>query len=367
MKNKKIINLFWPSYDGKDIQDKIKELFPEDMSNRWLGEGPVTKELEKEFGKKFNYEYCLSTNSGSSALELAYHLLGLKPGDEVIVPVLTCTATNIPLLRKGVIPVFVDIKNDLTIDPNSVKAKIRLKTKAIVVVTLGGLPIDKEIFKISQRFGIPIIIDAAQSLGVPEKQGDYICYSFQAIKHFTSGDGGMLVLRNKKQYKRAKRLRWFGIDRESKMRNDWQPYKQREMTMDIEEAGYKFQMNDVAASIAISGLKNSDKWLKYRKKIGEYYKNNLKCPVIIGGSYWLAGILVDDRDRIAKELKEAGIETNMAHIRNDEFTIFKKFKTNCPNMDKIESKYLYIPINIRMTLEDAKYVVKKLNTLICRK
>ena len=141
-------------------------------------------------------------------------------------------------------------------------------------------------------------------------------------------------------------------------------YKTREMTFQIEEPGYKFQMNDVAASIAISGLKNSDKWLDYRRQIADYYTSNLKCTTISGGSYWLYGIMVGDRDKVARELKEAGIETNLCHIRNDEFTVFKIFKNHCPNMDKLELEYLYIPINIKMSFDDAKYIVKNLNEII---
>ena len=134
--------------------------------------------------------------------------------------------------------------------------------------------------------------------------------------------------------------------------------------MDINEPGWKYHMNDVNAAIGLTGLANSDKWLEYRKKIGEYYKKNLKCTVITGGTYWLAGILVNDRDRIAKELKDSGIETNMVHIRNDEFTIFKNFKNVCPNMDEIENTYLYIPINTYMTIDDAKYIVEVLNAVL---
>lgn len=361
-----MIPLFYPSYNGKDIRKRMKKLFPKDMSNRWLGEGPLTKELEEKFGKKFDYKYCLSTNSGSSALELAYHLLDLKAGDEVITPILTCTATNIPLLRRGVKIVFADIRGqNLTINPEEINKKITKKTKAIIGVTLGGMPIDEVLFYIAKAYKIPVVIDAAQSLGVSEKYGDYICYSFQAIKHFTSGDGGMLVLRNKEDYKRAKKLRWFGIDREAKERANWQPYKKREMTMNIEEPGYKYQMSDVAATIAISGLKYSDKWLAHRKEIGDYYRTNLICPVILGRSYWLAGIIVDNRDEVAKKLEEAGIETNIAHLRNDIFTAFggQRIK-NLDVMNDIEDEYLYIPLNTYMTMKDARYIVKTLNNII---
>jgi len=94
------------------------------------------------------------------------------------------------------------------------------------------------------------------------------------------------------------------------------------MTMDIEEPGYKFQMNDIAATLGLIGLKHSDEYLAYRRKIAEYYNKNLECKTISGGSYWLYGILVDNRDYVAKKLEKAGIETNMAHLRNDIFKVF---------------------------------------------
>lgn len=360
---KKNIPLFWPSYNGEKIQKLLIKAFPADMSNRWLGQAHKVDEFEREFGKKFGYKYCVAVSSGTASVELAYHLIGLKKGDEVITPVLTCTATNIPFLHKQVKIVFADVKDDLTIDPADVEKKITKKTKAIVAVTLGGLPVDEKIFKIAKKHKIPVVIDAAQSLGVPEKHGDYICHSFQAIKHFTTGDGGMLVVKNKKDYDRAKKLRWFGIDREAKMRANWQPYKRRQMTMNIEEPGYKYQMNDVEAMMGLVGLQHSDEYLAHRRKIADYYDANLKCETVSGGSCWLYGILVDDRDYVAEELDKVGIDTNMAHLRNDIFTAFGGKRFRLAKMNKIEPKYIYIPINAKMTFADAKYVVKILNSI----
>ncbi len=360
-----MIPLFWPAYNGKDLQQEFKKLFPIDGSNRWLGQGDKVKEFESEFGKKFGYKNCLGLNSGSAALELAYHLLDLKKGDEVIYPVLTCTASGIPLLRNNIKIVFADIKKDtFTIDPVDVEKKINKNTKAILAVTLGGLPIDNKIYELSQQYNIPLIIDAAQSVGVPETFGDYICYSFQAIKHFTTGDGGMLICKDDKDHERAKKLRWFGIDREAKIANDWQPYKKREMTMNIEEAGYKFHMNDISATIGLSGLKHSDEYLKHRKTIADIYTSKLRCKTISGGANWLYGIMVDNRDHIASVLKDSGVETNMAHLRNDIFTVFGGTRKNLPNMNEVEDKYLYIPINTKVTKKDAEYISDIINAVL---
>lgn len=349
-----------------EIQREMKKLFPADMSNRWLGQGPKVDEFEREFGKKYGYKFPISVSSGTAALELAYHLIGLKKGDEVITPVLTCTATNIPFLRMGVRIVFADIKPDLTINPDDVLKKITKKTKAIVAVTLGGVPVDKRIFAIGRKHNIPVVIDAAQSLGQAEKDGDYICHSFQAIKHFTTGDGGMLIVRTEENYKRAKKLRWFGIDREAKMRANWQPYVRRQMTMNIQEPGFKYQMHDISAVLGLIGLRHSDKYMVMRKKIADYYDHHLICRTVSGGSYWLYGVLIDGRDAFADYLSEHGIETNLAHLRNDIFKVFGGKRWPLPMMNKLEFQYTYIPLNAKMTMNDAKYVVKMINKFLTR-
>ncbi len=358
---RKQIPIFWPSYHGEDIQREMAGLFPADMSNRWLGQAHKVDEFEEKFGKKFGYKYCVSTNSGSAALELAYHLVGIGKGDEVIVTVLTCTATTVHLVRHGATIIFADIKDDLTIDPDDVARKITKKTKTIIAVTLGGIPVDKKIFVLGKKHKIPVIVDCAQSVGAKNEPGDYLCYSFQAIKHFTTGDGGMLVVRNKKEFRRAKLLRWFGIDREKKIKANWKPYQKRHMTMDIEEPGYKFQMNDIAATLGLIGLAHSDRFMARRKEIANYYRAHLKCQTISGGTEWIFGVFVNDRDRIADELERAGIETNMVHLRNDIFKPFGAKRWDLPTMNRLENLYLYIPIHPNMTLEDAKHIVTTLN------
>lgn len=356
--------LFWPSYDGRAIRREMKKLFPSNMSNRWIGQGKIVDEFEKEFGKEFGYNYCVSVNSGTSALDLAYHLAGIGEGDEVITPVLTCTATNIPLLHRKAKIVFADVSENLTVSYEDIKKKINKNTKAIVVVSLGGVRVDREIFHLARKHNIPVIEDAAQCVGLGNDLADYVCYSFQAIKHFTTGDGGMLVVRNEDDYKRAKKLRWFGIDREAKIKADWQPYKKRQMTMDIEEPGYKYHMNDIQAAIGLTSLKKSLKWLIHRAEIASQYEANINCKVITGGTNWLCGILVDNRDEVAEHLKKNGIETNMAHLRNDIFQAFGGERLDLPNMNRLEDKYLYIPINTMISLKDAKFITDKVNEVI---
>lgn len=351
------IDMFYPYYNGKTIQGAIKKIFPKNWSNQWVGEGKIVEDFEIEFAQKFNLPYCLMTNSGTSALWLIYDLVGLKENDEVISTVLTCTATHIPLLHKKVKIKFADIQPDtLTIDPKDVEKKITKKTKAIIGVTLGGIPLDDKIFRIGRKYNIPVIVDSCQLPGY--NKGDYIAYSFQAIKHFTTCDGGMLVCRKKSDYKRAKLLRWFGIDREQKAKKNWQAWQGRKMTFDIKELGYKFQPTNLDAILGLTGLEDFDKIIEEREYLTEIYKWQLRdVPGITllndkGSAYWLFGILVENRDKLAKYLEDHGIGTNVVHIRNDVFEIFKKFKTYCPNMDKVHLKYLYLPLHNKLKDKD---------------
>lgn len=346
-----MINLFYPNIYKEEWLEELGKVF----DTRWIGQGPLVEEFERQFGEKFGYDYCLSVNSGTAAIELAYHLADIQPEDRILSPVFTCTATNIPLLRRDAIIRFIDINDNFTVDYEDVKRKISDAVHAIVVATIGGLPIDERIFDLAKEYNIPVIIDAAQSLGVRESRGDYICYSFQAIKHFTTGDGGMLVCRNEEDYQRAKKLRWFGIDREAKKRANWQWLNNHQMTMDIEETGYKFHMNDIAAAMGIVGLRHSDEVLDYRRKLCETYAEDIEGDVVYGGSCWLFAILTDHRDEVMEYLRANGIECDLVQIRNDVFKIFGG-RQKLPNMDRMESQYLYLPLHPKMTIDDIHYI-----------
>jgi perosamine synthetase len=343
--------LFYPNIY---LNETLKEL-RDTLSGRWIGQAHKVEEFEKQFAKKYGYKYVLFLNSCTAALELSYHLLDLKKGDEVIVPVLDCTAGQTALLRRGVKIVFADIDYDFTISVDSVRKKITKKTKAIIAVNLGGIEVNEDIFDL----GLPVITDSAQHLG--KTKGDYICYSFQAIKHITTADGGMLVLNNEKDYVRAKKLRWFGIDRDLKAKNNWQAWERRQMTFDIEEAGYKFQPTDVDACLGLVGLRHADEVVKYRQElVSEYRKHLPGINIVAGGSCWLMGIMVENRDEVAAHLKKFGIETNLAHLRNDIFKVFGGKRLPLHNMNEFEDKYLYLPLNLKITKKDVGFICDKI-------
>jgi dTDP-4-amino-4,6-dideoxygalactose transaminase len=368
----KNIVLFYPHIPENSLKSLKKTL-----STRWIGQGPMVDKFEKKLSKDFaNNLSVISTGSGTDALHLAYLLANVKKDDEVIAPVFTCTATNIPLLYIGAKIKFADLDiKTMNICVKSVRKLITKKTKAIICVHYGGLPCDlKELQELASKFKIPLIEDAAHALGAEynnKKIGsvsDFTIFSFQAIKHITTGDGGALCIKNYKLLEKAKRLRWFGIDRKKKQLGIWEN--------DIKEIGYKYQMTDLGATLGYESLLEFKKILKHRRDIYQIYLNELqKNPNIVcvheeskikKHAAWMFTILTEKKDFLQKKLRTKGIETNQVHFRNDKYSIFKKFIKNnkFPNMDYVEDKYLVLPIHTKMSLIDATRVVKEINRII---
>lgn len=364
------VPLFYPHMPANAIKEVIDTL-----GGRWIGQGPKVDLFEDKLKEKFLGDFTpLAVGSGTDALHLAYLLAGIKKGDEVLAPVFTCTATNIPLLYIGAKIVFVDV-NPLTLNlcVEDLASKISEKTKAVVCVDYGGVPCDYEaIQKLCNKFNVPLISDAAHSLGSiymgrhSGQLADFTIFSFQAIKTLTTGDGGMLVMRDKTLLKKAKELRWFGIDRSAKQRGVWEN--------DIKEIGFKYQMNDISASIGLAGLAEIDSVIKYRNKLFGKYEEGLKKSKdakLIGfaktdkyfNSAWLATILVEgDRVGLMNILRENKIESAQVHYRNDRYSIFSDSKSFLKNMDAIEDRYLVLPLHTRMSPDDVATICDVLNS-----
>jgi perosamine synthetase len=169
----------------------------------------------------------------------------------------------------------------------------------------------------------------------------------------------MLICKNPKDAAKAKLLRWFGIDRAKKLKNNWQPYKNRAILFDIDYAGYKFQMNDIAASLGIEGLKEYDQILKHRKKIFNIYKK--KLPMIDGDDNkcgFACMNIYSKRDEFAADLLKHGIETNVMQVRNDIYSIFAPYRQKLINMDYMENRYICLPLHNRLSIADAKFIAK---------
>ena len=362
----KSIPIFYPH-----IPKNAKKSVSKVLSTRWIGQGPLVDLFEEKFSNQFcDGMPVIAVGSGTDALHLAYILGNVKKNDEIICPVFTCTATNIPLLYIGAKIKFADIDpKTLNISIESVERLITKKTKAIVFVNYGGIlnNLDK-LNRIAKKNKIILVQDAAQSLGAKYKNksitkyADFTIYSFQAIKHITSGDGGALVVKNKFLEKKGKRIRWFGIDRPKKQGGTWEN--------DIKEVGYKYQLTDLGACLLLDSMK------KHRNSIYKTYlknivqNNKIQCIQTLDKKadevMWLFTIVSPYKDILQKKLREKNIETNQVHFRNDRYSIFKKFVKNksFKNMDFIQNKYLVLPMHTKMTIIDAKRVSLEINRIL---
>ena len=340
------------------------------FDGRWVGQGPLVDQFEKTFQQNFGGNCApLAVGSGTDALHLAYILADINEDDEVIAPVFTCTATNIPLLYQKAKIRFADVQDGtLNIDTDHVRRLITPKTKAIVCVHYGGLPCDMdELHQIAKEHNLVVIEDAAHAMGATYKGkqigeiSDFTMFSFQAVKHITTGDGGMLMIKNKSLLDRARRLRWFGIDRKAKQKGIWEN--------DIKEIGFKYQMNDISAALGIAALEEFDYISSHRKNLLKCYCENLGDIdggdlKVVGSGYtdrehaaWLMTVIVEKKADFQRHLREHRIESGQIHYRNDRYSIFGGRKEGSfPNMDAVEDKYVVLPLHTKMQEDDVKYV-----------
>ena len=374
-----MIPLFKVNMSDEAIKESSKIL-----GSGYIGQGPVVDEFENRLSNYLNLvdKHILTTNSATSAEHLALHMLkksgklmsinshvgaaavddwpGMEDGDEVLCTSLTCTATNWPVLANNFKIKWVDVNPDnLNMDLDDLRRKITSKTKVIYFVHWGGYPVDlEEIEKIrTEAFNMygfrPIVIeDCAHSFGSKYK-GDYIgshgnicTFSFQAIKHLTSVDGGKL-------------LRWYGIDRENNS-------KDFRCEADVEEWGFKYHMNDVNASIGMANLKGIDKIIDRHKENGNYYNEQLKdVPGVTllenkddrESAYWIYSMKVDRHDDFMKWMKECDIMVSRVHERNDKHTCVKDYVSMLPNLDKVIKQMICIPCGWWVTDEQREYIV----------
>jgi dTDP-4-amino-4,6-dideoxygalactose transaminase len=367
-----------------NVSEEAISRVSEVLRSGFIGQGQVVNEFESELCNYLGTQNVLTLNSATAAEHLALHLLkkksawwtGMEEGDEVLTTPLTCTATNWPILANGFNIKWVDIDPaTLNMDLDDLARKITAKTKVIVVVHWGGYPIDLDRLKQIQLkcfdlYGFePIIIeDCAHAMGAKYNgkligsHGNICTFSLQAIKHVTSGDGGILILPYKQWYDRAKKLRWYGIDRDS-------PRRDFRCEPDIEEWGFKFHMNDINAAIGVENFKQKDQIIEKHKQNAAYYDKELHEVAGITllernhraeGSFWIYSLLVENREAFQLHMEKKGISTSQVHQRNDQHSCVKEFRTILPNLDSVIDKIISIPVGWWVTDEGREYIVNSI-------
>ncbi len=328
----------------------------------YIAQGQIVDDFESEFGKYLENPLVVSVNSGTAALHIALILAGIGRGDEVISTALTAEPTNVAIKMTGAKIVWADIDSFTgSMDATDAERKINERTKAILPVDYAGIPVDIDKFHIiSKKYNIPIIEDSAHALGAKyrgKKTGNhfpFVCFSFQAIKHMTTVDGGMLAFDDKDNYEKAKLIRWFGLDK-----------KKSRIDNDIKIQGYKYHMNNVNAGIGLCQLKFVEEIISKYIDNGKYFDDALRnIPGIellkyydgSEPSYWLYTLKAENRESLIRKLNEHGISASELHKRNDMHSFLESDKIELPNLDIFYDKMLHIPCGWWVGLKEREYI-----------
>ena len=315
------------------------------VKSGWVSsKGEYIEKFEKLFAKKHGMKYGIACSSGTTALTLALASLGIKKGDEVIVPEFTMIATAWVVSYLGAKPVFVDCDKRFLIDID--KIKITPKTKAIIPVHIYGRQCDMKAIK---KLGLKIVEDSCEAIGV-KPEGDIACYSLFANKIITAGEGGICLTNNKKLAEKMKYLRAMAFDPDH--------------TFLHKEIGFNFRMTNLQAAVALAQTERLKKFLEKRKKIEKWYDQYLagikeirimpKRKVL-----WQYDILVENREELMKFLAKNGIETRrffkpmsqqLMYLGN-----YKKTMAYCYSLFG-----LYLPTYYDLTEKDVKFICNKI-------
>ena len=361
MKKKYKINWSEPTFSKLDRSNLFKT-----FDSGWVTMGSKVKIFEKLLAKHVGKKYAVAVTNGTVALELAYKAVNINAGDEVIVPAISYFSTISALSNLKAKPVFVDIENETyNIDPSEIEKAITKKTKAIAYIDYGGNPAQfKKLKKISKKYNLTLVQDAAQTLGCFYKNkslanvGDICTMSFHLAKIITSIEGGMIFTNNKKTYEKLKILRNIGEKKK---------YFHTEV-------GTNARMTDLTASIGISQFNELNNFLKKRKTIADlYFKQLSKNKLIkfirpsrkyIKNSNFLFSILISNRDKVMKYLKRFGIDTRVAYpmpifdqpaYKNNK-KLYRSLK--CPKATEFSKKILNIPIYPKLKRVEIMYISK---------
>jgi perosamine synthetase len=353
----------------------------------WLTMGPKTLKFEQEFAGYTGAEYSVAVNSCTAALHLALKAIDLKPGDEVIIPSMTFTATGEVVCYFNAVPIIVDVeKNTHNIDFFAIERAITSRTRAIIPVHFAGQPCDMdEIMQLADKYRLTVIEDAAHSLPAWYKErkvgtiGDMTCFSFYATKTLSTGEGGMVTTGKNEWSERIRILRLHGISRDA-----WKRYsKEGSWYYEVTEAGYKYNMTDIQAALGLAQLKKAE-WMRDRREdIARKYSEafnameGITIPDIRSDriSAWHlyvikldTDILSIDRDAFIEALKARGIGTSVHFIPLYRHPFYRNTfgcaREDFPNSEWLFSRIVSLPIYPGMLESEINGVIEAISDII---
>jgi len=347
------------------------------IDSGWVSsEGPFVKEFENKFSSYIGRKYGVAVSSGTSALDVAMATIKIGQGDEVIVPTFTIFSCAEAVVARGGIPVFVDSEPETwNIDVNKIEAKISKHTKAILVVHMYGHPSDMDqIMRIARKHKLLVVEDAAEAHGAEYKGrkcgtfGDISCFSFYANKVITTGEGGMLLMDNKKYKERAEILRNLGFV-------GYKRYYHKEIARND-------RMSNIQAALGIAQLRNIKKLIAKKRRVAALYTSALKnIPDIqiptekpwAKNIYWMYGVVLSKKSgytgkSFQQALKKHGIGTRAFFYPLHLQPVWKKVRAKTtgkyPVAERISRQGLYLPSGLGTSEKDIKYVCATIKKLL---
>lgn len=374
-----ILSLQVPFHRAAVGEEEISAV-AEVIRSGWLTMGARTFQFEQEFARYVGAPCALAVSSCTAALHLALEAIGLQPGDEVLLPTTTFTATAEVVTYFGARPVLVDVDPaTMNIDPADARRRVTPRTKVIIPVHLAGQPCDmEEVIALSESHGLRVIEDAAHALPASYRNRsigsicEFTAFSFYATKTLSTGEGGMVTTTNERHAERMKMMRLHGISRDA-----WNRYSSEgSWRYDVQEAGYKYNLTDLQAAIGLVQLTKCDAMCAARRRIAERYNaafsSNpaLQTPTVRNDrqSSWhlyilrlRPQILGFGRDEFMAALKARGIGTSVHFIPLHLHTYYQRRfgyrRGDFPNAEAQYDHCLSLPIFPSMREEDVARVI----------
>lgn len=369
------IRLFKPSV-GKEELENIRDCF----ERSWIGLGPRVNEFEEQWAQFIGCRVAIGLNSATAALHLALKAFDFPEGKKVLVPSLTFSATASAILYNRLVPVFVDSDPvTLGIDIDDLMRKYDKDCVAVIPVHYAGHPVAMEkLMPWAREKELKVIEDCAHTAGASYRGkalgtwGDIGCFSFEEKKLMTTGDGGMIVSDDPALLKDIKAMRWVGIDKDNwKTAQAYTDANRDAMHWfyEINLLGYKYNMNDLAASIGLAQLKKLPEMNARRSQIIRRYLNGIEGingvePLLPFNPekyvYQIFGIRADNRNNLMIFLKSKGIATGCHYTPLHTQPLFKPYGVSCPFIEKEADRFITLPLHADLSNEEVDYVVEHL-------
>ena len=358
--------------DAPNVGELEKEYITRTIDSGYISTfGPFVSEFEVKFAAYLGTKRAISTQSGTAALHVTLHELGIGKGDEVIVSALTFIATVNPIVYVGATPVFVDVNSQTwNIDPEEIKSKINKKTKAIIPVHLYGNPCEMDkIMEIAEERGIHVIEDATESLGAKYKKkytgtfGNAGCFSFNGNKTITTGGGGMVVGND---IVRMDHIKFLVNQARDEAKGYYHP-----------EVGFNYRLTNIEAALGLAQMEKLENFSEKKKLYNQIYRKELSDIECVSfqkesegaeSSWWLTCVRFDkgvDVNVIQSELKKREIPTRRLFMPVTEFPPYANLKNGTlKNCHDIYETGLCLPSSTRNSVEDIQYVCEAIKGLL---